>query len=109
MGVLAPLTGAAKPWLWTATHQRAFEQVKQIVQASRDRRRVALDYSPEAPPINLVTDASLTGASGYISQGSDLRTAQVITFWSGKFNSAQQNYPVHEQELLAIIESLKRF
>ena len=31
------------------------------------------------------------------------------TFWSGKFNSTQQNYPVHEQELLAIIESLKWF
>ena len=35
--------------------------------------------------------------------------AKVVTFWSGKFNSAQQNYPVHEQELLAIVESLKRF
>ncbi|KAJ3486050.1 hypothetical protein NLI96_g4519 [Meripilus lineatus] len=49
------------------------------------------------------------GASGYISQGDDLKTAKVVTFWSGKFNSAQQNYPVHEQELLAIVESLKRF
>ncbi|EJD36662.1 hypothetical protein AURDEDRAFT_36803, partial [Auricularia subglabra TFB-10046 SS5] len=47
--------------------------------------------------------------SGYISQGEDLSTARVITFWSGKFNSAQQNYPVHERELLAIVESLKRF
>nr|VWO95354.1 Uncharacterized protein [Ganoderma boninense] len=48
-------------------------------------------------------------ASGYISQGENLTTAKVVTFWSGKFNSAQQNYPVHEQELLAIVESLKRF
>jgi len=32
----------------------------------------------------------------------------VITFWSGKFNSAQQHYPVHELELLAIVESLKQ-
>jgi len=44
-----------------------------------------------------------------ISQGHDLETARIIAFWSGKFNSAQQNYPVHEQELLAIVESLKRF
>ena len=28
---------------------------------------------------------------------------------SGKWNSAQQNYPVHEQELLALVETLKRF
>ena len=59
--------------------------------------------------INLVTDTSLTGASRYISQGDDLMKAKVVTFWSGKFNSAQQNYPVHEQELLAIGESLKHF
>ena len=68
-----------------------------------------LDYSEGAQAINLVTDASLTGASGYICQGDDVLTAKVIMFWSGKFNSAQQNYPVHEQELLAIVESLKRF
>ena len=109
MGVLAPLTSASKGWLWTDTHQRAFDQVKAIVQKWRDSRWIALDYSEDAPPINLVTDASLTGASGYISQGDDLASARVATFWSGKFNSAQQNYPVHEQELLAIVESLKRF
>lgn len=89
MGVLAPLTGNKKPWTWTATHQRAFDEIRSV--------------------INLVTDASLTGASGHVSQGGDLRTARVAVFWSGKFNSAQQNYPVHEQELLAIVESLKRF
>ncbi|KDQ09804.1 hypothetical protein BOTBODRAFT_641298, partial [Botryobasidium botryosum FD-172 SS1] len=55
-------------------------------------------------PIWLVTDACLTGASGYICQGADFKSANVIAFWSGKFNPAQQNYPVHEQELLAIIE-----
>ena len=33
----------------------------------------------------------------------------MAAFWSGKFTSTQQNYPVHEQELLAIVESLKRF
>lgn len=109
MGILAPMTSASKPWNWTETHQRAFEQVKEIVHKFRNNRRVALEYSEDAPSINLVTDASLTGASGYISQGEDLATAKVVTFWSGKFNSAQQNYPVHEQELLAIVESLKRF
>ena len=109
MGILAPLTSTSKPWAWNETHQRAFEQVKEIVHKFRNNRRVALDYSEGASIINLVTDASLTGASGYISQGEDLETAKVVTFWSGKFNSAQQNYPVHEQELLAIVESLKRF
>jgi len=83
--------------------------VKDIVQKWRDVRRKTIDYSAGAPKINLCCDACLTGGSGVISQGDDYLTASVITFWSGKFNSAQQNYPVHELELLAIVESLKRF
>lgn len=57
--------------------------------------------------MNLTTDASFTGASGVLSQGDPPHLASVIAFWSGKFNATQQNYPVHEQELLAIVESLK--
>lgn len=109
MGVLAPLTGSTHSWNWTQTHQRAFEAVKDIVHKWQNNRRVTLDYAEGAPTINLVTNTSLTGASGYVCQGDDLQAAKVVAFWSGKFNSAQQNYPVHEQELLAIVESLKRF
>ncbi|EJD42916.1 DNA/RNA polymerase, partial [Auricularia subglabra TFB-10046 SS5] len=109
MGVLTPLTGVNRPWRWDATAQRAFDEVKQIVSAHRDQHRVAINYEKNAPWINLVTDACLTGGSGYLSQGDDLETAKVCAFWSGKFNPAQQNYPVHELELLAIVESLKRF
>ena len=109
IGILAPMMSGSKPWKWTETHQCAFEQVKEIVHKFRDNWRVALDYLEGAPVINLVMDASLTGTSGYISQGDELVTAKVITFWSGNFNSAVQNYPVHEQELLAIVELLKCF
>lgn len=89
MGDLTPLTGTTTPWRWGPTEQRAFES--------------------GAPPILLITDASLTGASGVLAQGEDMKSASIAAFWSGKFNSAQQNYPVHEQELFAIVESLKRF
>lgn len=84
--------------------------MKAVVQEWWDNCHIALDYLDHAPRINLVTDVSLTGASGYISQGDDIQTANIVTFWSGKFNSAQQNYPAHEHELLAIIiKSLKQF
>lgn len=109
MATLAARLGTTSTWRWGFTEQRAFEEVKRIVSDHRDKYQVALDYSLEAGPINLVTDACLTGASGVISQGEDLSTAKVVSFWSGKFNPAQQNYPVHEQELLTIVESLKRF
>ena len=65
MAVLSGISGPAAIWRWHDTHQRAFDEVKQIVNDWRDHHRVAVDYSSDAPMINLVTDASLTGASGY--------------------------------------------
>ncbi|KEP45020.1 Pol polyprotein/retrotransposon [Rhizoctonia solani 123E] len=109
MGVLTQCTAGTKPWKWDHTAQRAFDEVKATVHKWRDHHRVAINYAKDAPPINLTTDASCTGASGVVSQGEDLHTAPVIAFWSGKFTSAQQNYPVHEMELLAIKESLNKF
>lgn len=109
MALLAKRAAASTPWQWTPTEQCAFEQVKEAVQKWRDLRGKPIDYSPDGERINLTCDASLTGGSGVISQGNDIKTAHTVAFWSGKFNSAQQNYPVHELELLAIVESLKRF
>ena len=56
-----------------------------------------------------MTDGCLTGGGGYVCQGVDPDKSKVVGFWSGKWSSAQQNYPVHEQELLALVETLKRF
>ena len=44
-----------------------------------------------------------------MSQGLNPKNAAIVAFWSGKWNAAQQNYPVHEQELLALVETLERF
>ncbi|QRV97825.1 Transposon Ty3-I Gag-Pol polyprotein [Ceratobasidium sp. AG-Ba] len=109
MGLLTSRASIHKHWNWDATAQRAFDKVKEIVNKWRDHHRVAIDYSEGAPPINLVTDASLTGASGILSQGEDPKTAKIAMFWSGKFTPTQQNYPVHELELCAIKESLEKF
>ena len=109
MGQLSSLTAELRPWRWDATAQRSFDEVKRIVNAHRDDRRMALDYSEGAEPIFITTDGCLTGGGGFVSQGSDPGTANVVAFWSRKWNGAQQNYPVHEQELLALVETLKRF
>ncbi|EUC63109.1 DNA/RNA polymerase, putative, partial [Rhizoctonia solani AG-3 Rhs1AP] len=108
MGVLSK-RATHTPWSWGPSDQRAFQETKDIVSKWRAHHRVALDYSTGAHPIYLVTDASYTGASGFVCQGESLENAKVAAFWSGKFKPAQQNYPVHEQELLAVVESLKKF
>ena len=109
MGYLSGMTSDSRPWRWDDTAQQAFDEVKKIVNDHRDQRREALDYSRGAPPIWVTTDGCLTGGGGYVSQGKDPINAKVVGFWSGKWSSAQQNYPVHEQELLALVETLKRF
>lgn len=108
MAVLTPLTGT-KVWNWGPTEQRAFDEIRQVVQAHRDIHTRPISDDPSAGPINLTTDASLTGGGGALSQGEDLAKANYVAFWSGKFTAAQQNYATHERELLAVIESLKRF
>lgn len=108
MGVLTELTSADRCFKWDATHQRAFDEIKRLVAAHRAHHRVPLDYSEGAPPIWLVTDGSVSGVAGVISQGQDHRTAKVAAFFSAKLTSAQANYPVHEIEMLAGVESMRR-
>jgi hypothetical protein len=109
MSVLSKHASGTKPFRWEGTEEHAFRATQWIVEEYHDQHRVALTYGKDALPIYLVTDASLTGASGFVSQGLDWKTAPVAAFWSGKFDSAQQNYPVHDREALAIVALLRKF
>ena len=108
MGVLSSITGDTVPFRWGYTEQRAFDEVKALVHQVRENRRVPLDYSEGAPPIWMVTDSCSTGISGLVSQGDDWKTAKIAAFYSAKLNSAQQNYPTHEIEMLAGVETMLR-
>jgi RNase H-like domain found in reverse transcriptase len=41
------------------------------------------------------------------TQGKDWQSARPIGFFSRQYRSAEFNYPVHEQEMLAIVECMK--
>lgn len=88
--------------------QRAFDEVLALVHAHRDHHRVPLDYSAGALPIWLVTDGSVSGVSGVVSQGADWKTAKVAAFFSAKLSPAQANHPIHEIEMLAGVEAMRR-
>ena len=108
MGVLSSITGDTVPFRWGFTEQRAFDEVKSLVHHAREHRRVPLIYTEGAPTIWMVTDGCATGISGLVSQGNDWKTAKIAAFYSAKLNPAQQNYPVHEIEMLAGIETMLR-
>lgn len=63
-----------------------------------------LDLSSDGALIFVVSDASLSGGGGYICQGESLETAKPAVYHSRVFTPMQMNYPVHEQELLALEE-----
>jgi hypothetical protein len=101
MGILHILTSDSVPFRWGFTQQRSFEDIKRLVSEGKDHHRKPLIYKPGAPKVWLVSDGCATGISGVVSQGDDWKTAKVAAFFSAKLNSAQQNYPVHEIEMLA--------
>lgn len=108
MGVLSTITGDTVLFHWGYTEQRAFDEVKDLVHQAREHHRKPLTYASGSDPIWLVMDGCSTGISGLVSQGEDWKTAKVAVFYSTKLNPAQQNYPVHEIEMLAGVESMLR-
>ncbi|KAJ2980416.1 hypothetical protein NUW54_g11009 [Trametes sanguinea] len=106
--ILTSLTGSESSFKWDFTHQRAFDEIKRLVHAHRQHHRVPLDYSPLAPRIWLVTDGSHGGIAGVVTQGDDFHRGRVAAFFSAKLSSAQSNYPVHEIEMFAGVESMLR-
>ena len=109
MGLLSWLTGDTVPFRWGYTEQWAFEEVKEWAHRAREHHRVPLTYRPDDPPIWMITDGCATGISGLVSQGNDWKTVKIAAFYSAKLNPAQQNYAVHEIEMLAGIETMLRY
>jgi RNase H-like domain found in reverse transcriptase/Integrase zinc binding domain len=99
--VLAPLTYLVSEKLneWIEAHQKAFENIKQITS-----KETLLTYPDFNRPFDIHTDASHTQLGAVISQNK-----RPIAFYSRKVNPAQTRYTTTEQELLAIVKTLKEF
>ena len=78
------------------------------MQACVTHHRVPLAYRNGAPPVWFMMNACLNGIAGVVAQGADWKSAKVAAFFSAKLNTTQQNYPVHEQEMLAGVEGMLR-
>jgi hypothetical protein len=101
--ISAPITELTKEKVkfeWTSSHQAAFVTLKNAMQSAP----VLALPDPKLPYV-VHTDASgfAVGAVLMQDQGKGL---QPIAFLSKKMNDAETRYPVHEQELLAIIHAL---
>jgi RNase H-like domain found in reverse transcriptase/Reverse transcriptase (RNA-dependent DNA polymerase)/Integrase zinc binding domain/Chromo (CHRromatin Organisation MOdifier) domain len=95
-----PTLTPRKAWHWGEREEASFRAVKAAI-----TRAPCLAIADSSKPFVVHTDASgyATGAVLMQDQGKGL---QPIAFMSKKMNDAERNYPVHEQELLAIKNAL---
>ena len=105
MGVLHGLTSDTVPFRWGFTEQRTFEDVKALVQAACDYNRIPLNYVSDAPQVWMMTDGCSMAIAGLVSQRKEWKNVRIAAFYSAKLNSVQQNYLVHEIEMLAGVET----
>jgi hypothetical protein len=87
------------PWHWVEVHQKAVNDIKAII--ARDVALAYLDYSKE---FEIYTDTSSRQMGAVLTQQN-----RPIVFFSRKLSTTQQNYSVTEIELLAIVETIKKF
>jgi hypothetical protein len=99
---LSDLTRKDTPFVWGPKEEAAFVQLKAALASAP-----VLATPDNAKPYTLHTDASGYAVGATLSQENSSGLLQPVAFLSKKMNAAQRNYPVHEWELLAVMEALK--
>ena len=102
----APLTDllcAKQPFVWGTPQQTAFADLKQALTSAPLLQPYRADRS-----ITLVmSDSSASGLGAVLMQADEKGRLHPVAYHSRKLSSAERNYPTREQELLAIIDSLR--
>jgi hypothetical protein len=104
--IAAPLTKLLrkdKEFTWDEKERNAFNELKKRLTSAPVLRIPDPDL-----PYQLETDAS-DFAVGAVLQQNDGDGWKPVAFHSRRLSNAEENYPTHEKELLAIISALKAF
>ena len=90
---------------WTEEHDQAMEALKQNKKSLITAP--VLTHDDGVSPIELQTDASLSGLGGVLLLHKD-GTSKPITFISRRLTPAENKYHANELEFLALLWSLKK-
>ncbi|MGH7240308.1 MAG: pol polyprotein, partial [Candidatus Saccharimonadales bacterium] len=102
-GPLHKLVEKKNKWEWGTEQEKSFVALKEALSAAPTLIIPSIDKA-----FTLTTDASQFAIGAVLSQEKD-GVQQPIAFLSHRMSSAERNYPTHEQELLAIVQSLKEW
>ncbi|PLW50876.1 hypothetical protein PCASD_01193 [Puccinia coronata f. sp. avenae] len=109
MGTLTPLTSSKldkQNFKWGAADDTAFNNIKKIMTSLPCLKNI--DYK-STDPLWLFTDSSGLGLGEALFQGKEWKQASPIAYESHLMTSAERNYPVHKQELLAVFHALQKW
>ena len=106
-GIAAPLTKMAQknqPFKWTEEQEAAFREIKERMTSAPVLRMM----DPQRP-ITVETDASDFAIGACMSQPDDEGRLHPVMFYSRKMTRAEQNYDIHDKELLAIVDTFREW
>ena len=98
---LTELTKKNEPFEWTEKRQQAFEKLKEIFTTTP----VLIQPNPEAP-YRVITDASDYATGACLLQPDQDNAWRPVSYLSKAMTAAEQNYPIYDKELLAVIHAL---
>ena len=99
---LIDLTKKEKQWNWSASHQTAFDRLKEEF-----TREAVLTLPDLDKPFAIATDTSKDASGGILLQVDSNGEWHLCSYLSQSFSPAERNYDIYDRELLAIIRGLK--
>ena len=94
--------------IWTQKYQDVFDAVKRIVVSYECLTIIDHTKTPKMK-IFVTTDASKKATGAVLLFEKTWETAQPVAFESMTLKGVELNYPVHEKELLAILQVLRKW
>jgi hypothetical protein len=89
-------------------HQHTFKAIKALVTSTKCLTVIDHEFLDDNK-IFVTCDASDWHTGAVLSFGPTWETAHPVTYDSMQLKGAEKNYPIHEKELLAIIQALKKW
>jgi transposase InsO family protein len=99
---LTDLLGEGVPFSWDPDTESAFITLKDAI----SKAPVLRIFDPDLAT-TVEADASGYAVGAVLFQTDERGVSRPVAFTSRKMNSAERNYPTHEQELLAVVHALK--
>jgi len=100
---LFDLTRSEQVWTWSGKEQTAFEDLKTAITTA-----LVLVSPQESDPFRIEADSSDFATGAVLSQQSMTDGKwHSVAFYSKSLSSVEQNYEIHNKEMLAIICALE--